>query len=252
MYVQTFTYCLYPQDQGYGEEEEEDEEEDDDKKEEDEEDKEEGEEGKDGDSVENIQGQVCCENHNENKDLSADGGSDGDSDDIEVKAEEGDKEEEVNLNIRVTCPLFKISPTTCPWSGTLGNLETHVRDSHKDMVTKGPNFVCKSVKDKVLLVLFNAEIFLYYKCFTENGMCYAAVQQVGTTNKKYKYTVKLLSVENTIGRIVIRFLMDSIGTKFKRVFEAGRCMAIEHSVLKPFIKNDQMSMIVTIEEVDLC
>jgi hypothetical protein len=176
---------------------------------------------------------------------------DDDCGDIEMTADEENEEGKLHSCVLVRCPLFKSFPAKCVWFDSLGKLENHVRDSHADILTNGPNFVCKSLKDNVLLILFDAEIFLYHKYFNRNGMCYAAVQQVGITNKKYKYTIKLLSVENTMGRIVISFLMDNVSTRFRRIFEDGRCMALEKNVLKPFIKNDKINMIVNIKEVPL-
>jgi hypothetical protein len=152
------------------------------------------------------------------------------------------------MNFRVRCPLFKVSPKWCAWVGTVGNLENHVTDSHADILKRGSNFDCQSVTNNALLILYNSEVFLYYKCIKDDGMWYALVQHIGITNKKYKYTIKILSVDNIINCIMFRFRTSKISETFKRIFVAGRCMAIEQTVLKPFIRNDRIRMTVTIEE----
>lgn len=160
---------------------------------------------------------------------------DEDCDDLFDNEEETEEEEEeaVDFDLRVRCPLFKI----CAWFGALGTLERHVRETHDDITKKSANFVCKSLKDNVLIILYVEEVFLYYKCIKENGMWCTVVQQLGTINKRYKYTNKLLSVENIIGPITFRFRVGKIEEETSEsVFSSSRCMAVEQSVFKAFHK----------------
>jgi hypothetical protein len=45
-------------------------------------------------------------------------------------------------------------------------------------------------------------------------MWYAVARQVGTANKRHKYTIKLLSVENFIGRIALSFVWVRLKRRF--------------------------------------
>jgi hypothetical protein len=176
--------------------------------------------------------------------------------DADAGEDDGEMEEEkeaVDFDLQVRCPLFRISPTSCDWCGTLGSLENHVRETHDDIIRKDSNVVCNSLRDNALIILHDEEMFLYYKCIKENGMFYATVLQVGLTSKDYKYIIKLLSVENTIGRITFRFGMHKIKDEtFENVFNSGRCMAIEKTILTPYIRHDKINMIVRIEKIISC
>jgi hypothetical protein len=175
--------------------------------------------------------------------------SDDEDDDImEVVGEtEEEDEERLDPEIHIICPLFKIT-RMCDWFGRLKHLVTHVRESHRDIFRRGSNFEFESADQKVLLILFNGEIFLYYQVFSEGGHLYAAVQQVGTTDRKYNYKIRVLSYEEGTDDIKQIFRTKSTGVSFRVIFDAAICLAIGKDRLDPYMKNNSINIRVRIIE----
>jgi hypothetical protein len=167
-----------------------------------------------------------------------------DSRDVEMEAEKG---QEGNMDSMVTCPLFKIPNTTCIWTGTLGNLEKHVMYTHASIIRRSCIFYCRSFKNTALLIFFNSEMFLYYKHISYTGIMYAVVQQVGFTNKNYRYSIKLLAGDEE--DIIFNFGMHKISEALEVVLDARNCFALTGDRLEPFIRNYEINMVVSIYEV---
>jgi hypothetical protein len=168
--------------------------------------------------------------------------SDDEEDDVEM---EGD----MNLDFRVRCPLYKIPQLNCPWIGTPGNLQNHVTHEHTDILQTGPRFKCKSLTDNGLLILYNSEIFLYYKRIEDDGTWHALVQQLGTTDKKYRYKIQLTSGDPAVENINLTFRVKNISESFERIFDSGRCMAMQQNVMKRFVRNGEINMTITMNEI---
>jgi hypothetical protein len=74
------------------------------------------------------------------------------------------------------------------------------------------------------------------------------VQQVGVTNKKFKYSITL-SAYDSVDNISFSFPVTDVSVPYEIIFDAGRCMAITEDRLEPFVRNRQLEMVVRLREV---
>ncbi|PNF16921.1 hypothetical protein B7P43_G04203, partial [Cryptotermes secundus] len=167
-----------------------------------------------------------------------------DSDESASDEEYFDEEEDKHVN--TTCPLEKIPEKSCPWVGPFHCLYKHVDNIHEDVLKKCFSFPCNSLQDKAFLILFQGEIFLYYKHFSQAGIMYAVVQQVGLTKKKYKYSIEISSLDRKVRSITFTSVTDWISEPFKDVFNAQGCLVVSSERLVPYVLYDKISMFVSI------
>jgi hypothetical protein len=151
-----------------------------------------------------------------------------------------------NLDINTMCPLKKIPEKSCPWIGPFGCLEKHVNNTHWDDLRTCFAFFCNSLENKAFLISLQKEIFLYYKYYSDTGNMYAVVQQVGLTNKKFKFTIQIVSFEKGAGTIEFTSAVGSISEPFQTVFNAKRCLVVSIEKLEPYILADGLNMFVAI------
>ena len=170
-------------------------------------------------------------------------------DDDEFERERGERRgSAVNMNSVILCPTHKLSDAPCVWYGALRNLKNHVTNNHTNVLRRGNVFDCNSLDNTVRLILYRREIFLYYKYVSRTGIVYAVVQQVGLTNKKFKYSISL-SADDSVDTISFSFAVTDVSVPYEIIFDAGRCMAMTEDRLEPFVRNRQLEMVVRLKEV---
>lgn len=170
-------------------------------------------------------------------------------DDDEFETERGERRRAaVNMNSVILCPTHKLSDAPCVWYGALRNLKNHVTSSHTNILRRGNVFDCNTLDNTVRLILYRREIFLYYKYISYTGIVYAVVQQVGVTNKKFKYSISL-SADDSVDSISFSFAVTDVSVPYEIIFDAGRCMAMTEDRLEPFVRNRQLEMVVRLREV---
>jgi hypothetical protein len=170
-------------------------------------------------------------------------------DDDEFETERGERPRAaVNMNSLILCPTHKLSDAPCVWYGALRNLKNHVTSSHTNILRRGNIFYCNTLDTTVRLILYRREIFLYYKYVSHTGIVYAVVQQVGVTNKKFKYSISL-SAYDSVDSISFSFAVTDVSVPYEIIFDAGRCMAMTEDRLEPFVRNRQLEMVVRLREV---
>jgi len=170
-------------------------------------------------------------------------------DDDEFETERGERRRAaVNMNSLILCPTHKLSDAPCVWYGALRNLKNHVTSNHANILRRSNVFNCNTLDNTVRLILYRKEIFLYYKYVSRTGIVYAVVQQVGVTNKKFKYTISL-SADDSVDTIRFSFAVTDVSVPYEIIFDAGRCMAMTEDLLEPFIRNRQIEMLVRLREV---
>jgi hypothetical protein len=148
----------------------------------------------------------------------------------------------------VTCPLEQIPEVRCRWIGSLSQLLNHIKKNHTDIITSRNYFNCNSLQATHRLTIYKGELFLYYKQNTD-GQWYASVQSAGLTGDIFKSVFILRSHdENSNEAIEISFAVDLI-TTLDKVYRSGRCLLLDDIVVKHFIKNKQMNMMVSIEDI---
>jgi hypothetical protein len=178
-----------------------------------------------------------------------DGQSCSSIDEDEFEKETGERQREaVNLHSEILCPMYKISDAECDWYGTLGDLKKHVTGSHTNILLQGNVFDCRTLDSTVFIILYRGEIFLYYKYVSDTGIVYAVVQQVGVTNKKFKYSISL-SADDSADSICFSFAVTDVNVPYEIIFDAGRCMAMTEDRLEPFVRNLELDMVVRLREV---
>ncbi|XP_023722501.1 uncharacterized protein LOC111872641 [Cryptotermes secundus] len=148
----------------------------------------------------------------------------------------------------VKCPLFKIPHIKCSWSGAPNILVLHLEAEHRKIVIRGPDFDCRLIVNKALLISFNDEIFLYYK-YISSTIMYAIIQQVGMKNEKYTYIIELHSQDETVEDITFNLNVNPICEPFEALFDARECVAVAVEFLEQFIVNNELNMKVKIRSV---
>ncbi|XP_069680150.1 neurofilament medium polypeptide-like [Periplaneta americana] len=136
-----------------------------------------------------------------------------------------------DTNGRVRCPLYHLSTYFCYWYKEAELLESHVRADHSEMVREGPDFHCLCIKENALIIIFNGEIFLYYKCF-RGTMCYVSIKQIFSSDKLYKYTVTISNPVNNIPYIPVTFNVLKRNEILAQVFRQGRCLALDSTFIE--------------------
>jgi hypothetical protein len=170
-------------------------------------------------------------------------------DDDEFETERGERRRAaVNMNSVILCPTHKLSDAPCVWYGALRNLKNHVTSSHTNILRRGNVFDCNALDSTVRLILYRREIFLYYKYVSHTGIVYAVVQQVGVTDKKFKYSISLFA-DDSVDSISFSFAVTDVSVPYEIIFDAGRCMAMTEDSLEPFVRNRQLEMVVRLREV---
>jgi hypothetical protein len=149
----------------------------------------------------------------------------------------------------VKCPLFKIPQITCYWSGVPNILVMHLEAEHRYILIRGPDFDCRFVVNNALLIMFNNEIFLYYK-YVSYTIMYAVIQQVGMTNEKYEYIIELHAQDETVEDITFKLNVNPISEPFEGLFDARECMAVTIECLEPFMVKNELNMKVKIKSAD--
>jgi hypothetical protein len=173
-----------------------------------------------------------------------------------VRGREEEEEEEevknVDTEFTVVCPCRKFPEINCMWNGgDLVDLQDHVEAVHTDVLMPGPWFRCESLTNTVLLVRCFDELFLYYKYFSESGLMYTFVQQIGVTSKNFRYAVTLFSHNELMGDIKYSFGMTKISESFETIINEDRCMAIDIRSLEYFRFDNRIQMCIRIEKSDV-
>jgi hypothetical protein len=159
-------------------------------------------------------------------------------------------QEQAGPDGKTRCPLFKIEQIKCLWLGSLESLQEHLENMHEHFIKRGPTLFCTSLTDTQFIILFNGEIFLYYKHVSDTGIMYVVVQQVGITDTRYQYKVEF-NMPSVIGSKISHIIhtdMSNISESFEDIFKTRMCMSIQKARLAPFIKFNILFMKVTITE----
>jgi hypothetical protein len=146
-----------------------------------------------------------------------------------------------------TCPLSKTDFKHCDWRGPLMTLKDHVFESHREVLRRFNRFECRGVANRVLLIFYQGEIFLYFKRITYTGHMYIFVRQVGLTHRLYSCRVRIASHDESREDIDTRFPINSITETLELSAETGKCLAFDVRKMKHFITYHEMDMVAIIE-----
>ncbi|KDR11334.1 uncharacterized protein LOC110837184 isoform X2 [Zootermopsis nevadensis] len=167
-----------------------------------------------------------------------------------IVAEEEEEEgewEEVDLFSEIACPFLKIEHDRCFWGGRILRLKNHMVLTHFNVLRLYSTFTCAATDTTASLLVVDSEVFLYYKFITEYGHWYVVVQQVGTTNKKFRYRIKLHSEDETIPDRIYIFRVTRITVDFEVLFDAEKCFVSSDAEMEPFVTDLGADMRVTIK-----
>jgi hypothetical protein len=165
------------------------------------------------------------------------------------ESKEDQKNENMDTDSVVRCPLFRIPEIKCIWRGNFGHLKRHFKAIHDDIQKKCCWVICKSLTNNVLILSCYEDIFIYYKHVTVTGVMYVAVQQVGITNRNFIYTIQLFSQERIKDNINFSFRVTKVLEPLEDILSHYKCMAIDNHRLKPFIDNGLLAMSLKIRPV---
>jgi hypothetical protein len=96
--------------------------------------------------------------------------------------------------------------------------------------------------------VYKGEVFLYCKQKRDTHW-YAAVMSMGITEASFKGVFILKSFEEDSNEAAeISFTIDLVDN-LEKVFISGRCLVLDDVTVRNFIKNDEINMMVSIEEM---
>jgi hypothetical protein len=163
------------------------------------------------------------------------------------RVEEEQEKKEDRGGESVTCPLSKVHFKHCDWRGPPRTLKHHVLERHTDVSKRVNSFECRGVANRVLLIFYQADMFLYFKYITNTGHMYIFVQQVGLTHGWYICKVRIASQDKSTEDIDTRFRVNSITETFEKSAETGKCVEIDVRQMKYFVRHHKIDMVVTIQ-----
>jgi hypothetical protein len=149
---------------------------------------------------------------------------------------------------KVTCPLEQIDSVRCQWTGRLHQVLDHVKEQHSNKITNRNYFSCTSLQDTHWLTVYKGEVFLYFKQKRETHW-YATVMSMGITEALFRGVFVLKSFEEGSNEAVEISITVDLIDDFDKMFDSGRCFTLDDATVRNFIKNDEMNMMVSIEEI---
>lgn len=150
---------------------------------------------------------------------------------------------------KLECPLNKIPACSCSWSSVVKNLVPHVMKCHEDKVSERNYIMSTALQSDVKIIIHKGEVFLYYK-YHDGDEWFAIIQRVGCTELKFRSVFIIRSSQNKIESVNMTFPVTSIEESMDDVFEQGRSMILDDTVVDKFIVGDEICMMVAVEEVE--
>ncbi|KAJ9590526.1 hypothetical protein L9F63_016428 [Diploptera punctata] len=145
------------------------------------------------------------------------------------------------------CPLHYISHVKCPWMGCLSKVIKHLKAFHNEHVEYVSIFLCKSMMNTYKLVIFNGEVFLYYK-MVKYGVLYALVRRIGLTSQTYRCVFSLKHHDRCKREsITISTPVLVLDKQLDEIFDSGTCLIIEKQVLHYYMELSEINFWTTIE-----
>ncbi|PSN32482.1 hypothetical protein C0J52_25191 [Blattella germanica] len=148
------------------------------------------------------------------------------------------------------CPLNKFPSVKCSWKGAMSELKYHVRDSHADYYKDASYIRSHIVGNGEAIRFLYDEAFLCYKRLN-NEKWYCVVQLVGTREEASKFKCQFtLCGQNGIDKIVQTFVVRSFTEEFADSFQTGKCLIIDDKVIRNFIVDGKLNLIVSVSKVE--
>jgi hypothetical protein len=171
----------------------------------------------------------------------------------EEEAEEEEEEEEEGKeeddDVRVICPLSKITDISCTRVCRHKNLLKHLTGAHSDILRIGPTFHTRYLNENVLLILFRGEVFLYQKRIDDNLGLSTILQSLGITDNKFEYEVTIRGGHSHEGIRADITLKAKVEPNDDASPQRKTWMFIPQNTWKIFMTNDELDMVVSVREI---
>ena len=165
------------------------------------------------------------------------------------EAEEEEGEEDDDVDVRVICPLSKITDISCTRVCRHKNLLKHLTAAHSDILRIGPTFHTKYLNETVLLILFRGEVFLYQKRIDDNLGLATILQSLGITDNKFEYEVTIRGGDSHEGIRADITLKAIVEPNDDASPQRKTWMFIPQNTWKIFMRNDELDMVVSVREI---
>jgi hypothetical protein len=151
------------------------------------------------------------------------------------------------------CPL--VHGSHCAWKGPHSLIKKHVMESHVRYVREGSQSVSilndvSSTPGYSMVIFAFGQVFLQ-KCRMQDCQFYSAVQYIGPKENASKYRFEFeLSTSNGHHKVLVGDLVTSDSEDMQSVRRAGRCVMLDHNVIKCFMYEDKLPYKLRLYEVD--
>jgi hypothetical protein len=152
------------------------------------------------------------------------------------------------------CPVGRIKDMKCLWYGLKKDFPSHVK-SHVNWHIPFPghnNFLDRFTivwkpKPECAFICVEDEIFMYSRrLFRDKWVC--ILQQVGMTRRKYECVFYLEGI-NGFDHIRTTQVVRRTENSFMQEFSSGRCFRMPERMIRHFIEDDYLNMMIYINDV---
>jgi len=150
---------------------------------------------------------------------------------------------------RIKCP-FKLT-RECFWMGYRSDLFEHVNLAHPPFYFTLSSFRSPWYGDRIVNVSSClGELFVLCHRIVD-GRFYCAVQLIGTSSEASKYKCELtLRAANCIEQISSTLFVRGYSEEFETIFNSGKCLCLDEAVVRHYIVQDRLNLIVTISPLE--
>jgi len=149
---------------------------------------------------------------------------------------------------KIKCP-FKLNKN-CSWNGFKSDLKEHAKAAHATDFFELSSIHSSLFEDKIMKLLSCfGELFVQYKRIRD-GRLYCAVQLIGTSSEASKYKCEsTLRAANDIEQISNTFLVRSYSEDFETIFNSGKCLCLDETVVRNFLVENKLNLFLTVSTV---
>jgi hypothetical protein len=148
----------------------------------------------------------------------------------------------------IKCPFHLLKD--CSWKGLKSSLKEHIKAEHPDRFFQGSKFNSSYLTDFVGIASCFGELFTYYKQIRD-GICYCAVQLIGTNSEASKYKCEFtLRAANGIEQISNTFLVQGYTEDFETIYNSRKYLHIDKEIITDFVKEDRLNLSITLSTVE--
>ena len=137
----------------------------------------------------------------------------------------------------------------CDWNECANDLSQHVFEEHDEIACEGPKLVTDTLREEVLFIFFEDEVFILYK-FIENSSLHAVVQKAGVQFDEFKCNFLLESEESPLDCISMCFPIYSLEKMSpQKVLNKGMGLILAEHVVGHYIGENKFTVLVELDKL---